>query len=165
MARDSNWLDQFPAIPQPFQPNRELVFERLTPAEIETLTQRGYKPIILLWLPRTTPSEEVEYLRRFMQGVTEGTVVIDKVRLEGLWFEMKSRGLLDKSAGLTVRVAASAGELRDLLDWKETQHRIGVTTMVAPEKVAAFLEKVSTAKMEDDAPTNTIPRKRRRKRA
>jgi hypothetical protein len=163
-----------PEIPPGYPRGRELVFMHLTDAELETLKARGYVPICLYWLARNTPAEELEYLRRFMQGVAEGTVQTTKAQLEGLWFEMKSRGLLEKYGALTQSqsVALSVGDLRAVLSWKDTPHRTGATTMVAPEKVAAFLEQAAAARISDRLPAELhgktldgkTPGKKRRKR-
>lgn len=133
----------FPLVPLENRP-REIVFDVLSDEAVEWLRGRGYAPILLRTLPRSTDKDEQRYFMLMMQGIAEATIKIDKSRETGIMFELRSRGylgdrLLEKSADRATR----EGGVRELLAWGQSRHSFaGNTTIVEPEKVAAFVRAV-----------------------
>lgn len=133
-------LAMWPVVPKSAQP-REVVFDTLHEDDLEALVRRGYTPILLRILPRRTESEQQEWRLRIMQGVAEGTVSLDKSRSEGLFYDLKSHGHLDKRQfSGEVKPQVDPQDLRAALNWGASRHSFaGNTTMVKPEVVAEFV--------------------------
>jgi hypothetical protein len=133
-------LELFPPVPDHARPKR-LVFDTLPASDLTILTDRGYEPVLLFHTPRRDLHEDVIYLGLLMQGVAEGTVVIDKSRESGLHYELRTKGLLNaKAPPLNPHAKQTERTLDELLDWNESPHTMAATTIVPPEKIRALTE-------------------------
>lgn len=145
VASPTSRLDpmEWPEVPKENRP-RELVFDTLHDDDVQMLERRGYKPILLRTLPRRTEQEQQEWRLRIMQGVAEGTVQLDKSRSEGLFYDLKSHGHLDKRQfSGEVKPQVDPADLRAALNWGSSRHSFaGNTTMVRPEDVMEFMREV-----------------------
>ena len=86
-------LELFPEVPKAVRP-RLLYFSRLTLLDAELLKQRGYEPVLLLHLPRSSDVEEIAYLMAKVQGIEEGTIFASDAEVHALELEMKAYNLL-----------------------------------------------------------------------
>ena len=142
-------ISMFPPVPEEYRP-RDLIFDTLTTEDIAALQKNGYAPILLRWLPRRTEAEDGLWLARLMQGVTEGTVVLDRPRGVALELELKVRKVLyEKGGKLKQEEKKIATSPLDDLNWTPSRHVFaGNTTLVEPEKIAAFVKGVVDAQKE-----------------
>lgn len=158
-------LDLFPPVPKDARP-REIVFDTLPSIDVDALSARGYKPILMRWLPRRNQVEDLQWLARLMQGAAEGTIAVSKERLGALRLELDTKRLLsDKAAPLNIHDQRTVDDTNPLagLEWGETQHTFrGNTTQVAPEKVYEFVREAAqhAAKPKPERPIKRRKRSR-----
>jgi hypothetical protein len=137
-------LERFPAVPKQYRP-RELVFDTLSEDEIKELRKRGYDVTLLRWLPRRNDTEAALFVQKFMMGLLDGTLVVTKARLEGLHYELQTRGFLGKDGvnwAAVVKDEVKDESVAAILGWGETRHKIGASTMMEPERMKKFMDMV-----------------------
>jgi hypothetical protein len=115
------WLERYPPVTAP----RIVYVQGLPGREKLLLMERGYRPTELNSLPRSTPQENVEYLRAKCQALEERTIDStpeDRKRLE---LEMRSYGLLDhRSVKMTLNANIDTAEVATLLGWGSSRHTL-----------------------------------------
>lgn len=136
-------LDEFPYVEAADRP-RPVVFVSLSPITVDALKMRGYQAILLRTMPRRSREEDLAWIGRLLQGVTEGTVKLTKDQLDGLFYELKVQKLFsDRREAPNLREAKRDDtSIEELLDWDRSRHALGDTTAQTPEKVAEFVKKV-----------------------
>lgn len=141
----------WPLVPMDARP-RDLVFDALHAEDVDALKRRGYNPILLVTLPRRNAAEQQEWRLRVMQGVTEGTVVLDKSRSEGLYYDLKTHGHLDKRQfSGEEKASVDPVDLKAALNWGQSRHTFaGNTTLVPPEEVAEFVRQAEAFRIQKE---------------
>ena len=133
-------VDMFPPVPL----GRRLYFEYITPDECANLRAKGYDPVVLFSLPRTSEVEHKNYLLAFSQGLSDGTVHCSKGRLDALELEMRAHGMLNKEVSSSGDEQKRASLVEDLLTKfgkKGDRHVLFQTTITDPQVVEALLLK------------------------
>lgn len=149
-------LDYWPEVPKESRP-RKIIFDTLRVQDIAALESRGYDVVLLRLLPRRTPEEDDQYLVTLMQGVSDGTVVLDKGRSEGLSAELRSRTYGTKKELKRRDGATKTDDIRQILAWQDSRHRFTEnTTMLDPADVQRFLRRVA----EENAKVDALSRKK-----
>ncbi len=150
-APDRLDMAEWPVVPAAAQP-REVVFDTLTQDDLVMLRRRGYAPVLLRILPRKTELDDQRWREYFLLGVAEGTVMLTKEREEGLYYDLKAHGHLDRRqlTGRTQNQEQKAS-LESLLNWGGSRHAFkGNTTIVSPEKVAAFVQAAEEHALQEE---------------
>lgn len=146
-------LTQFPDRSQLGKP-RPLFFDRsLTPQDKAILKARGYVPNVLMEMNRETDRENQDYLFALLQGMTEGTIPVDKARLAAAELELKARQMLHAGFTPAPESKEETKDLEAIWNWNPSRHTLqGNTTVVD----------TSVKKVEDAL--DAAPRKGRSKR-
>lgn len=144
-------LDYWPEVPQESRP-RKVIFDTLRQVDAEALQSRGYDVVLLRLMPRRSDVEDQQYLITLMQGVSDGTVALDKGRSEALSAELRARQLGGKKELKRRDGAAKTDDVRQILAWQDSRHRFTEnTTMLDPADVQRFLRRVAEENARADA--------------
>jgi hypothetical protein len=133
-------VDMFPPVPL----GRRLYFEYITPDEAANLRAKGYDPVVLFSLPRTTEAEHKAYLLAISQGLSDGTIQLKKGRLDALELEMRAHGMLNKeisSSGDELKRTSLIEDLLTKFGKKGDRHVLFQTTITDPRVVESLLLK------------------------
>lgn len=126
----------FDKFPQREGQPRKVFFDSIERAEIDALRKLGYEAVLLMSLPRDTIQEHQTYLFGLMQGMTEGTITVDKDRISAAELELKARHMLNKDSVITPTSAIKQDDLLEFWKWNPSRHTLqGNTTIVDPRAI------------------------------
>lgn len=130
----------FPQFPQRTGAERYLYFDVLCEADITGLTSRGYTPVVIGTMPRETERDHRAYLLALTQGMSDGTLPIDRDRLAAADLDMRAHGMLSRySTGLTDDNKRRKTLECILTEWAPGRHAVHQSTVTDPAEVERFL--------------------------
>lgn len=95
------------------------------------LVGKGYYPIDLFSLPRTTEAEKREYLLAKAQALEEQTIELDDNERKVLELEMRAMGMLGQtSKHLNLSLNLDSATASELLSWNSDRHTLAGNSTV-----------------------------------
>ena len=95
----------------------------LTSDEVIELKHRGYNPVDIITLPRSTDEEQRLYLLAKAQAIEEGTIIASAEDRRQLALNMHAFGMLkSKDMSFDVRTNTGTTDVDAVLDWSKTRH-------------------------------------------
>jgi hypothetical protein len=144
-------LDLFP--PRIETTPRKVFFDELCDADASELTYRGYDAVRIMSLPRDSVADHQNYLFALLQGMSEGTIVVNKHRIEAAELEMRVRKMLNKDSSLLTTTAAVSGDLDSVWDWTPSRNTLqGNSTVVDPRRIDEMGKMLQDAASAVNAP-------------
>lgn len=109
---ESQWVNW----PESEISNRELFVSGITKENRALLKEKGYRVIDVCSLPRTNDSEHQYAIEAWLQGMSEGSIPMDKERRLSLELEARARGLLvHRTMKVDVSIKANQKTIEELL--------------------------------------------------
>ncbi len=96
---------------------RRIYVSCVTELELEYVRERGYDPVDVFTLPRSTVQEQQSCIMAWLQGMSEGTIEMDAERRKALELEARACGMLvNRALRLEGKVSMSPETVDELLE-------------------------------------------------
>jgi len=155
----------FPEVEEQHRP-RTIVFDRFTDQQAALLKNKGYQPVALISLPRSTKVDNIRWMKYILQGVSDGTVELDKARSEAVTLEMKMRGLLTgKEQNVDDDGIVADDSLESIFDWTQSKHQLeGTTTTVSLDDAMRFKSRMEELSRQAEVDQYKRPKRKKVKK-
>ena len=106
----------------PTQSKRAVYFDVMDAALREALVMQGYRPKLLMELPRESEEDSRAYLLALAQGMSEDTIFASKERLNACELEMKARKMLTAKELPATKTRSEESVESILATWTSSHH-------------------------------------------
>lgn len=119
---EANSFSPWDEFPSALIKGREIFVAGLSNGERTVLEKKGYEVVDVIQLPRTNDQEHQRAIEGWLQGMSEGTIPMDRERRLSLELEARARGqLVQRSMKVDVSLKVGAKTMEDLLKSRDSR--------------------------------------------